>query len=90
MPKKWLSLFRGEGGSEPKVIKITFFNPSLTWKVNFNALGPNSYIVIGCIRLAETFSYAALGILNKVGFDTHRFKSFKEDLRRFLDNAPWT
>ena len=24
--------------------------------------------MIGCIGLAETFSYAALGILNKVGF----------------------
>ena len=28
--------------------------------------GPNTYIVIGCIGLAESFSYGALGILNAV------------------------
>ena len=32
----------------------------------FLFLGPNSYVVIGCIGLAETFSYGALGVLNKV------------------------
>ena len=31
LPKKWLSLFRGGGGAEPKGINITFFlNPSLS------------------------------------------------------------
>ena len=28
--------------------------------------GPNSYFVIGSIGLAESFSYGALGLLNKV------------------------
>ena len=28
--------------------------------------GPNTYIVIGCIGLSESFSYGTLGILNAV------------------------
>ena len=28
--------------------------------------GPNTYIVIGCVGLAESFSYGALGMLNAV------------------------